>query len=424
MKAHELDANDSFQPLTHLFDMPVNAQGKQLIYLNGNSLGPKPKSVDVELMKECNTWGKLGVLGHFDPATSWVKYHTLVTHSLARLVGAKPDEVVANGTLTTNLHLLFVSFYRPTKKRFKIIRLAGFPSDTYAIEAQVKQRCATLKDFSQADFPFAIDNAIIEIKPDKNGYIDHAVFKKTLEQHGEQTAIIWIEAVHYLTGQYFHISDIATLAHQRGCKIGLDLAHAIGNVPLKLHEWNIDFAVWCSYKYLSAGPGGIAGLYVHEKYLTDQSILRFAGWWGHNAATRFQMPRVFDPILTAEGWQTSNAAIFLIAALRASLNIFDQVDLLALREKNKRLTDYLISFIQEMAHIEIVTPVNSAERGCQISLRIKNLPKDSHAEKILLEHDVVCDARGNLIRVAPMGLYTTFSDVSRFADVLKRIKKF
>lgn len=421
MKPHELDFNDSFHPLTHLFDMPVNAQGKQLIYLNGNSLGPKPKSVDTELMKECNTWGKLGVLGHFDQATSWVKYHTLVIHSLARLVGAKPDEVVANGTLTTNLHLLFVSFYRPTKKRFKIIRLAGFPSDTYAIEAQVKQRLATLKDFSQADFPFAIDDAIIEIKPDKNGYIDHAVFKKTLEQHGEQTAIIWIEAVHYLTGQYFNISDIATLAHQKGCKIGLDLAHAIGNVPLKLHEWNIDFAVWCSYKYLSAGPGGIAGLYVHEKYLTDQSILRFAGWWGHNAATRFQMPNVFDPIPTAEGWQTSNAAIFLIAALRASLDIFDQIDLLALREKNKRLTDYLISLIQEMTNIQIVTPINSEERGCQISLRIKNLPKDSHAEKILLENDVVCDARGDLIRVAPMGLYTTFSDISRFVDVLKSI---
>src|SRR3990167_5233228 len=282
MKIHELDVKDSFQPLTHLFNMPVNAQGKQLIYLNGNSLGPKPKSVDAKLIEECETWGKLGVLGHFDQETPWVKYHTLVTNSLARIVGAKPKEVVTNGTLTTNLHLMFVSFYRPTKKRFKIIRLAGFPSDTYAIEAQVKQRLQTLKDFSQTDLPFSIDDAIIEIKPDKKGYIDHTVFKETLEQHGDQTAIIWIEAVHYLTGQYFNIADIATLAHQKGCKIGIDLAHAIGNVPLKLHEWDIDFAVWCSYKYLSAGPGGIAGLYIHEKYLTDPSILRFAGWWGHN----------------------------------------------------------------------------------------------------------------------------------------------
>lgn len=421
--ASDLDFKDIFKPLTHLFDMPKNAGGENYIYLNGNSLGPKPKSVNAALTKECDTWGKLGVRGHFDQTTPWIRYYTLVTESLAKIVGAKPIEVVATGTLTTNLHLAFVSFYKPTRKRYKIIRLAGFPSDTYAIYSQVQQRLENLKDFHCDVGDFNISNAIIEIKPNESGYIDLAVFKKVLEEHGDQTCIIWIEAVHYLTGQYFNISEIAKLTHQKGCKIGLDCAHAIGNVELKLHDWEIDFAVWCHYKYLSAGPGAIGGLYIHEKYAQDQSILRFAGWFGHNAETRFQMPSTFDPILTAEGWQLSNAAIFLIASLKASLNIFDQVDLQALREKNIRLTDYLIKLMQENLNesVEIITPIHSAERGCQISFKFKHDKKIS-LEKLLHENNIICDTRGDLIRVAPMGLYTTYQDVFNFVKILQKIQ--
>lgn len=421
-EAIQLDEKDSFKPLTHLFDMPVNKNGQLAIYFNGNSLGPKPKYIDQELIKECEAWGRLGVRGHFDQDHPWISYNELVTNSLARLVGAKPEEVVATGTLTANLHFTFVSFYRPTQERFKIIRLSGFPSDIYAITSQVKQRLETIREFNKTE-PFKIEDAIIEIKPDDNGYIDLDTFKKVIEEHGESAAIIWIEAVHYLTGQYFNIPEITLLAHKKGCKIGLDLAHAIGNVPLELHNWGVDFAVWCSYKYLSAGPGAIAGLYINEKYLTDSSIMRFSGWWGHNKSTRFQMPNTFDPISTAEGWQVSNPGIFLLAALRKSLAIFDKVDLDALREKNKRLVSYLESLINHelSSEVQIITPKNPDERGCQLSFRIKWINQKSEIEKMFFDHGVICDVRGDLVRIAPMGLYSTFNDIFNFVEKLKVI---
>jgi len=307
--AKKMDETDSFPCLVHLFDMPVDKNGKQAIYLNGNSLGPKPKSVDSILKKECVAWGRLGGRGHIANDHPWISYHERVTDSLARLIGARSEEVVAMGTLTANLHFLFASFYQQTPKRYKIIRLAGFPSDTYAIASQVKQRLETIRAFEN-DATFNLDDAVIEIKPDASGYIDLETFKSVLNQHGDSTAIVWIEAVHYLTGQYFNIPELARLAHEKGCLFGLDLAHAIGNIPLSLHDWNVDFAVWCSYKYLSAGPGGIAGLYVHDQYFNDPTRTRFSGWWGHNKKTRFQMGGTFDPIPTAESWQVSNPPIF------------------------------------------------------------------------------------------------------------------
>ena len=421
-EAIQLDVNDSFKPLTDFFDLPLDKHGQPAIYLNGNSLGPKPKNIDQALIKECKTWGLHGVRGHFDQEYPWIFYNKLVTHSLARLVGAKSEEVSAMGTLTANLHALFVSFYRPTRTRFKIIRLAGFSSDTYAIESQVKQRLDTIHEFCQIE-PFKLDDVIIVIKPNRQGYIDHNTFKIIIEEHGDQTAVIWIEAVHYLTGQYFNIPEITRLAHDKGCKIGLDLAHAIGNVPLKLHQWDVDFAVWCSYKYLSAGPGAIAGLYINEKYLSDPNLIRFSGWWGHNPLTRFKMPSTFDPIPTSEGWQVSNPAIFLLSALRQALTIFDQIDFDALINKNKRLVSYLENLIHSSlsTKVQIITPNNPDERGCQLSLRIKGASAESEMEKIFLNHGVICDARKDLIRVAPMGLYTTFSDVFNFVEKLKLI---
>ncbi len=420
--AVQLDHNDSFKALTHLFDMPTDAKGQPAIYLNGNSLGPKPKNINTGLLQECEAWGRLGVRGHFDQQQPWFSCHERVTDSLARLVGAKPSEVVAVGTLTANLHSTFISFYRPTATRYKIIRLRGFPSDTYALASQVKQRFETIREFTQVD-PFNLNDAIIEIKPDENGYIDLQTFKRVIAEHGETTAIVWIEAVHFLTGQFFNIAEITRLAHAAGCKMGLDLAHAIGNVPLALHEWGVDFAVWCSYKYLSAGPGAIAGLYVHEKYVTDPTILRLAGWWGQNKSTRFQMLDTFDPIATAESWQMSNPDVLSLAALQQSLTIFDSVDLNALREKNKRLVAYLEQLIlSELSDdIQIMTPSNVDERGCQLSLRLRHADKTMALEEKFFHHGVICDVRGSLVRVAPMGLYTTFTDVFNFVEKLKVI---
>ena len=422
IKTKQLDDIDPFKPLTHLFDMPSNHQGDPYLYFNGNSLEPKPKKTEDALTKESITWGKLGVRGHFDQEHPWISYHELVTTSLARLIGAMPEEVVAMGTLTANLHSAFVSFYRPTPQRFKIIRLAGFPSDTYAIDSQIQQRLATLHDFNGI-YPFNLETAVIEICPDDHGYLSLDTFKKTLEIHGDNTAIVWIEAVHFLTGQWFNIKEMTKLAHQKGCYIGLDLAHAIGNVPLALHQWNVDFAVWCSYKYLSAGPGAIGGLYINQKHLKDFHGPRFSGWWGHNKNTRFQMPKKFDPILTAEGWQLSNSNIFSLIALRTALDIFDQIDFIQLREKNKRLVAYLEYLIHKTLgdKVQIITPKNPDERGCQLSLHIKNMNEESEIEKRLLNQGVVCDTRGHLIRVAATGLYHTFVDVFNLVEKLKQV---
>ncbi len=420
--ALQKDLLDSFEPLTASFDIPVDKNNQALIYLNGNSLGPKPKNIDSALMKQCELWGRSGVRAHFSAENPWISYGERAIHSLARLIGAKNEEVVVMGGLTANLHATFVSFYQPTRKRFKIIRLLGFPSDSYAIDSQIKQRWETIRAFTGKD-PFPLEEAIVEIKPNEQGYIDLDTFKKTIEGEGEHTVLVWIEAVHYLTGQYFNIPEITHLAHKQGCKLGVDLAHAIANVPLSLHRWNVDFAVWCSYKYLSAGPGAIAGLYIHEKYLQDPAMPRFSGWWGHNKLTRFEMPDRFDPILTAEGWQMSNPEIFSLTSLYQALSLFDRIDFGALREKNKRLVAYLEQLLQDEVgeKVHIITPKNPDERGCQLSLRIPCFDQEPEIENLFFKHGIIVDVRGDIVRVAPMGLYTQFADLFRFVEKLKRI---
>lgn len=420
--AQNRDQQDSFQPLTHLFAMPIAKNGQPAIYLNGNSLGPMPKNTLQKVNAELEDWSHLGGRGHFEKENPWRSYVELVIPSLARLVGAKTKEVVATGTLTSNLHLTFVSFYQPTPQRYKIIRLSGFPSDTYAVASQVQQRIETISRFT-GNIPFQSEEAIIEITPDKNGYISMDTFKETVEKHGKETALMWIEGVHFLTGQRFDIQELTQLAHKNGFKIGVDLAHAIGNVHLELHDWDVDFAVWCHYKYVCAGPGAIGGLYIHERYLSDNNLLRFSGWWGHNKETRFDMPSVFDPIPTAEGWQLSNSDILSLAALRGSLAIFDAVDLRTLQEKNKRLGAYLetLLLIQLESKISIITPKNPEERGCQFSLSLNTNMAVTDIAQALLEKGVVCDVRGKIIRVAPMGLYTRFVDVFHFVGILEEI---
>jgi kynureninase len=422
LEAPQLDTMDPFKPLTHLFDIPVNVAGQTMLYLNGNSLGPKLKRINEAVFQQCETWGRLGVRGHFEGQNPWMHFHQRVTEQLTRLVGAQSDEVIAMGTLTGNLHLAFISFYQPTKTRYKIIRVAGFPSDTYALESQVRQRLETLRAFS-AETPFTVAEAIIEIKPDEAGYISFNRIAETLAQHGQQTAVLWFEAVHYLTGQFFDIEAITQLAHQYGCKVGFDLAHAIGNLSLQLHDWRVDFAVWCHYKYISAGPGAIAGLYIHNQYVHDRNILRLAGWWGNKASTRFAMLPDFDPSLSAEAWQLSNAEMFSLAALHETLSLFDDVDLVALREKNKRLVAYLDYLLEKnlTENVEVITPKNPEERGCQLSLRVIAFQSMEQVEQLFLDKGIVCDVRDKLVRVAPMGLYNSYQDVFYFVQQLRQI---
>jgi kynureninase len=420
--AAQLDASDPFKPLTHLFDIPVNAAGQTMVYLNGNSLGPKLKRVNQAILQQGETWGCLGVRGHFEGQDPWIYSHQPVIKQLTRLVGAQSDEVTVMGTLTGNLHLLFISFYQPTKTRYKIIRLAGFPSDSYALESQLRQRLETLRAFS-VEVPSSMEEAIIEIKPDESGYISFARIAETLAQHGQETAVLWFEAVHYLTGQYFDIEAITQLAHQYGCKVGFDLAHAIANIPLHLHDWGVDFAVWCHYKYVSAGPGAIAGLYIHQQYVQDRDILRLAGWWGNKASTRFAMLANFDPSLSAEAWQLSNPEMFSLATLHETLSLFDSVDLVALREKNKRLVAYLEYLLEKnlTGSVEVITPKNPEQRGCQLSLRVTAFQSMAQVELLFLERGIVCDVRGTLVRVAAMGLYNSYQDVFYFVQQLQQI---
>ena len=413
--AAELDNADILKDFRNEFYIPL-INGKESIYFTGNSLGLQPKATQDYVLNELEDWASFGVEGHFHARKPWMPYHEMFAAPLAKLVGALPEEVVAMNQLTVNLHLLMVSFYRPTKQRYKIICEAkAFPSDQYAIESQVRHH-----GLNQ-------DDTIIEVAPREGEYairIEDII--ATIKQHGNETALVLFGGVNYYSGQVFDMATITKAAHAAGAYCGFDLAHAAGNVELKLHEWNADFACWCSYKYLNSGPGGVSGVFIHEKHITDTTLPRFAGWWGYTKATRFKMEKGFEPIPTAEGWQLSNAPVLSMAAHKASLDIFEKAGLDNLFAKGKLLSNYLLFIIDDLnstaskKQIEIITPGGENEKGCQVSMLM--LDRGKEVFNALMQEGVIADWREpNVIRVAPVPLYNTFTDVFVFGQILKSI---
>jgi len=410
-----LDDRDALKHFRDQFYIPL-INGKESIYFTGNSLGLQPKTTQDYVLNELEDWANFGVEGHFHARKPWMPYHEIFPAQLAKIIGALPDEIVVMNQLTVNLHLLMVSFYRPTPQRYKIICEAkAFPSDQYAMESQVKYH-----GFNYAD-------AVIEVTPREG---EHAIRTEdilaTIKEHGDSVVLVLFGGVNYYTGQYFDLKKITEAAHAAGAFAGFDLAHAIGNVPLQLHDWDADFACWCSYKYLNSGPGGVSGIYIHQNHITDTSIPRFAGWWGHTKDTRFKMEKGFEPIPTAEGWQLSNAPILSMAAHKAALDIFDDAGMENLFTKGRLLSDYLFFILDEINAaspkklIEVITPRNTNEKGCQVSMLM--LEKGREVFEALKQHGVLADWREpNVIRVAPVPLYNTFTDVFTFGQIVKAI---
>ena len=404
--ALQLDANDELQDYRNEFNIPLQKNGTEHIYLCGNSLGLQAKRTKKFINQELEDWANFGVEGHFHAKNPWMPYHEFLSKSYSKIVGAKQTEVIAMNTLTVNLHLMMVSFYRPTEKRNKIIIEAdAFPSDIYAIESQIKHH------------GYIVEDSLIKLAPRKG---DSAIrtddIAEIVESEGDEIALIMLGGVNYYTGQVFDFEKITKLGQEKGIFVGFDLAHAAGNVKLELHKWGVDFAVWCSYKYLNSGPGSVAAAFVHEKH-HNSDLQRFAGWWGHKKEDRFEMPDKFSPIKSAEGWQLSNPPILSLAAIRASLSIFDEVGMDKLLSKSKKLTDYLVFLLTsiETDRIEIITP---KERGCQLSIRVKNGNKDLF--NAITEKGVIADWREpDVIRVAPIPFYNSFQDVFKFYTILE-----
>lgn len=409
--ARSLDKRDPLKSFRSEFYIP-KIKGKPSYYFTGNSLGLQPRNAKKFINEELDDWANLGVEGHFHAKRPWLYYHKFSKKGLAKLVGARPAEVVAMNQLTGNLHLMMTSFYQPTRQRFKIIAEAGaFSSDQYVFESQIK-----LHKLNPSD-------TLIELKPRPG---EHALRTEdiliAIEQHAGQLALVIFGAMQYYSGQLFDISKITSAAHSAGAYAGFDLAHAIGNVPLNLHEDDVDFAVWCSYKYLNAGPGAVAGAFVHERHSVNHSLPRLAGWWGHDESQRFQMKKGFVPMPGVDGWQLSNFPVLNGAALLASLELFDKAGMKALRKKSLLLTSYLefllLSIDPLQDHFTIITPKDPAQRGCQLSILMK---KDGRKVFNKITHlGVIADWREpNVIRTAPVPLYNTFEDVYQFSAILK-----
>jgi len=410
--AQQLDEQDALKEFRNKFYIPKGPDGKEAIYFCGNSLGLQPKTVRDYIEQELKDWAELGVEGHFKARTPWMPYHEYLTEQMAEVVGAIPLEVVVMNSLTVNLHLLMVSFYRPTSKRYKIVIEKGaFPSDQYAVKSQIKFHRLNVSD------------ALIELSPREGEFcLRTEDIERTLRENAESVALILLGGVNYYTGQAFDFRHITKIGHEIGAVVAFDLAHAAGNLELKLHEWNVDFAIWCCYKYLNAGPGAVGAAFVHERHARKFELPRFAGWWGHNKTTRFLMPPEFEPITGAEGWQLSNPPIFQMAALRASLEIFHQAGMKALRQKSIMLTGYLEFLLNQLIgeKLEIITPSDPEERGCQLSLRVSS--KNRKILEDLIANGVIADWREpDVIRVAPVPLYNTFSEVFEFSQILKRV---
>src|SRR5437588_12494797 len=410
--AQQLDAEDPLRSFRERFHLPLGNNGEPLIYFAGNSLGLMPKSARKVVEQELDDWAKLGVDAHLAGKAPWYSYHETLREPIARVAGAQPNEVICMNSLTVNLHLMMATFYRPTKSRFKILMEdPAFPSDTYAIKTQIIHHGLDLRE------------ALILARPREGEFtVGTEEILDLIEKHAEELAVVLIGCVNFFTGQLFDIPTITAAAQKHGITVGVDLAHAIGNVPLSLHDWNVDFAVWCSYKYLNAGPGAVAGAFVHERHATNTKLLRLAGWFGNDPNTRFRMhlEPEFIPVASADGWQISNPPILSMAPLRASLAIFDDAGgLKPLREKSKKLTGYL-EILMERAGVNrllVIFPRYPDARGCQLSIVAHRNPKELHKE--LETAGVKADFREpNVIRAAPAPLYNSFHDVWRFGQIL------
>ena len=410
-------ARDSADPLARLRDQfahPVSAAGHPLVYLCGHSLGLQPLNARQRVNEELDDWATLGVLGHESARRAWIPYHELMSGGLAALAGARSDEVVAMNSLTVNLHLMLASFFRPAGSRTRIlIEANAFPSDRHALASQISWHGLDPR------------TELLELQPaDGTGTVTTEQIEYFLEHRGSQVALVLWPGTQYLSGQVFDLARIAAAARKAGCAVGFDLAHSIGNVPLGLHDSGADFAVWCSYKYLNAGPGAIGGCFVHQRHARSDTLPRLAGWWGHDPVTRFAMGPDFSPAHGAAGWQVSNPPILSAAPLLASLELFAQAGLTHLRAKSVALTGYL-AFLLDAVPVEILTPTGAAAHGCQLSLRMGG---DARHGRAVFEHlrgaDMVCDWREpDVIRAAPVPLYNGFEDVFRFAMALEAALK-
>lgn len=413
--AKKQDQNDELSKYRSQFHIPKDENGNELIYMTGNSLGLQPKSTKAYINQELDDWANLGVEGHLEAKNPWLSYHEFLTESMANVVGAKPIEVVVMNTLTANLHFMMVSFYQPTKTRYKIlIEADAFPSDKYAVESQLRHH------------GYHANDGLILWKARKGEELaNYDDLEAILNEHGDEIALVMIGGVNYYTGQFFDLKRITTLGHKHGCMVGFDCAHGAGNVELNLHESGADFAVWCTYKYLNSGPGSLGGCFVHERHAHDKTLNRFAGWWSHNKETRFKMRDEFDQLPGAEGWQLSNPPILSMAAIRASLDIFAEVGMKKLTKKSKLLTGYFEFLLKQLEEdaIKIITPSNPDERGCQLSIQVKNADKTLHAK--LTKTGIISDWREpDVIRCAPVPLYNSFEDVYRLVEKLKTILNY
>ena len=410
--ALQLDAEDPLRSFREQFHLPLGKDGKPLIYFAGNSLGLMPKTARQAVELELDDWAELGVNAHLEAKTPWYSYHETLREPTARLVGSQPSEVICMNSLTVNLHLMMATFYRPTKSRFKILMEdPAFPSDTYAIKTQIVHRGLDPKE------------ALVLARPRGGEFTARTEeIVDLIEKQGDGIALVLIAGVNFFTGQLFDIPTITAAAQKRGITVGVDLAHAIGNAPLAMHDWNVDFAVWCSYKYLNAGPGAVAGAFVHERHATNTKLPRLAGWFGNDPNTRFRLhlEPEFIPVASADGWQISNPPIFSMAPLRVSLSIFDEAGgMEALREKSIKLTGYLQFLIEsaDQSKLTVITPRETDARGCQLSILSHEHPKELFNK--LEAAGVKCDFREpNVIRAAPTPLYNTFHEVWRFAKIL------
>lgn len=412
-RAAVLDAEDALAAFRDEFHLPAHGNAARAVYLCGHSLGLQPRRTARILAEELEAWATRGVEGHFDTPRPWLSYHELLSRNLAELTGAMTSEVVAMNSLTVNLHLMLISFYRPTAERHRlVIEQRAFSSDRYAVASQISQR------------GFDPQTSLVELapRPGESGLRTEDICE-FLEREGRSVATVMLPGVQYLSGQCFDMAEISACARRQGCAVGFDLAHAIGNVPLSLHDWNADFAVWCSYKYLNAGPGAIGGCFVHERHSRAVDLPRLAGWWGHDKATRFSMPEEFAPLPGAEGWQVSNPPILAAAPLIASLELFERARMSRLRAKSVALTGFLETLLLDRLRdsLTLLTPAAPSARGCQLSLRLQRPAEEARAVHArLTDAGYVCDWREpDVIRVAPVPLYNTFRDVAEFVLALE-----